>query len=310
MTTRSSPHLTKRLVDLLVMAASYYLAGRLGLMLAIPPGYATAVWPASGVALAGTLQFGYRVWPGTVLGSFLINVWTSFDTTSVASIATSILLATSIGIGASLQAVAGAFLVRRFVGYQTPLVAGLDVIKFLVLGGPVSCLVSCTIGVTSLVVAGLVEWGDYPFHWWTWWMGDTIGAITFAPLILIWMARSARVSLRRQISVSVPLFLAFALVVAFFVLTSGWEQGRINAEFERRMDNLSQALRKEFDGSIEVLHSIESFYASSVEVDRQEFREFVSRLLSRHPGIQALSWSPRVPDGNGQPTRTLPNGMA
>src|SRR6267142_2568762 len=68
------------------MAAAYYVVGRLGLLLAIPPGYATAVWPASGIALAGTLLFGYRVWPGILLGSFLINLRTSLDTTSAASI--------------------------------------------------------------------------------------------------------------------------------------------------------------------------------------------------------------------------------
>ncbi|HEV8584169.1 MAG TPA: hypothetical protein VGT02_04275, partial [Methylomirabilota bacterium] len=60
MTIRFGPHLTTRVAELLVMAAAYYGVGRLGLLLAIPPGYATAVWPASGIALAGTLVFGYR----------------------------------------------------------------------------------------------------------------------------------------------------------------------------------------------------------------------------------------------------------
>lgn len=42
------------------MAAAYWISGRLGLLLAIPPGYATAVWPPSGIALACLLIFGYR----------------------------------------------------------------------------------------------------------------------------------------------------------------------------------------------------------------------------------------------------------
>ena len=49
----------------LVLAAAYYVVGRVALLLAIPPGYATAVWPAAGVALAGLLTFGSRAWPGT-----------------------------------------------------------------------------------------------------------------------------------------------------------------------------------------------------------------------------------------------------
>lgn len=129
-----------------------------------------------------------------------------------------------------------------------------------------------------------------------WWVGDTIGVIAFTPLVLIWAAKPREVSLRRQISVSIPLALTFALVVIFFVYTSAWEQNRIQLEFERRTDNLTQAIEENFDNYIEVLHSIESFYASSVNVDRQEFKSFVSRLFLRHPGIQALSWNPRVLD--------------
>ncbi|HXH07942.1 MAG TPA: CHASE domain-containing protein [Vicinamibacterales bacterium] len=296
MTTRFRPHLATRLAELLVIAAAYYVVGRLGLLLAIHPGYATAVWPASGIALAGTLVFGYRVWPGTVLGSFFVNVWTSFDPSSAASILHSIVLATSIGLGASLQAILGAFLVRRFVGYPTPLAAEHDVIKFLALGGPVACLVNSTIGVTSLLVAGVIDGTDYLFHWWTWWAGDTIGVITFAPLVLIWADGSGRIALRRQIAVSVPLCIAFALVVTFFAFSSAWQRDRITLQFERRTDGLVQALRDDLEQYVELLHSIGSLYASSVDVDRQEFKTFVSRLLSRHPGAQALSWNPRVLD--------------
>ncbi len=56
-------------VEIILFAAAYYLSGRLGLLLAIPPGYATAIWPPAGIALAVTLLRGYRVLPGVWLGS-------------------------------------------------------------------------------------------------------------------------------------------------------------------------------------------------------------------------------------------------
>src|SRR5207248_7085482 len=59
------------------IALAYFVSGWLGLLLAIPPGYATAVWPPSGLALASALYWGWRVWPGIWLGSFLINVFVS-----------------------------------------------------------------------------------------------------------------------------------------------------------------------------------------------------------------------------------------
>ena len=54
------------------MASAYAVIGRLSLLLAIPPGYATAIWPPAGLALAGVLTMGRRVWPGIFLGSFLV----------------------------------------------------------------------------------------------------------------------------------------------------------------------------------------------------------------------------------------------
>src|SRR5207245_6994480 len=68
-----------RIVLVLVIATAYWVTGRLSLLLAIPPGYATAIWPASGIALAGVLLCGYGVWPGIVLGSFLVNIWSCLD---------------------------------------------------------------------------------------------------------------------------------------------------------------------------------------------------------------------------------------
>ena len=51
------------------LAVAYALSGRLGLLLAVPPGYATAIWAGSGIALAAMLSRGCRLWPGVLLGS-------------------------------------------------------------------------------------------------------------------------------------------------------------------------------------------------------------------------------------------------
>src|SRR5260370_10111071 len=52
-----------RSVDLgraILLAAIYFAAAKLALLAAIPPGYATAVWPPSGIALAALLLLGQR----------------------------------------------------------------------------------------------------------------------------------------------------------------------------------------------------------------------------------------------------------
>src|SRR5437870_5625685 len=91
------------LAAMALMAAAYCVSGRLGLLLAVPPGYATAVWPPSGIALAGVLAYGYRIFPGIWLGSFLINVWTGLDASSTAALLHSLPLPATIAAGAALQ---------------------------------------------------------------------------------------------------------------------------------------------------------------------------------------------------------------
>src|ERR1043166_7815984 len=94
-------------VPVLTLAAAYAVAAWLGLWLAIPPGYATALWPASGLALAGVLVGGVRVATGIWLGSFVINLWTTWHAPQVTALLPAIAISTSIGVGATLQALLG-----------------------------------------------------------------------------------------------------------------------------------------------------------------------------------------------------------
>jgi len=61
------------LARLALLVALYVLTGKLGLLLAVPPGYATVIWPPSGIALGMLLVGGARLWPGVLLASFLLN---------------------------------------------------------------------------------------------------------------------------------------------------------------------------------------------------------------------------------------------
>lgn len=92
--------LRRSIIAALILAVAYAVLGRLGLWLAIPPGYATALWPSLGLALAGLLIGGARVCPGNWLGSFLVNIWTAFDPTHAAALLTSVAIPTIIGLGA------------------------------------------------------------------------------------------------------------------------------------------------------------------------------------------------------------------
>src|SRR4051812_21302392 len=75
----SLPSSCRWFVQVLALAVVYHIVGRLGTLLTAPPISAAPVWPAAGVALAALLLFGCRIWPGVLLGSFLINVGMTSD---------------------------------------------------------------------------------------------------------------------------------------------------------------------------------------------------------------------------------------
>jgi CHASE1-domain containing sensor protein len=150
--------------------------------------------------------------------------------------------------------------------------------------------------VTALWARGLLQAGEIPFSWWTWWVGDVIGVAVVAPLVLIGFGRPRDVWRRRSVPVAIPLAVLLVLAASLFLLVSAWERARIATGFKVRSDALAAAVRARLEESAELLRSLESFHAAAPQFDRRTFRSFVERALSKSPHLQALSWNPRVTD--------------
>src|SRR5690348_15382772 len=168
----------KEAIEIVVLAAAYFVAGKFGLTMAFVHPSSTAVWPPTGIALTALLIFGYRVWPGIFLGAFLVNL-----TTAGSAI-------TSLGIAAgnTLEPVLGAYLVFRFANGRKCFETVQDSVKFAILAGVVSTTVSATIGITSLSLGSYARWTDFKIIWTTWWLGDAVGATIVTPLLILWSA--------------------------------------------------------------------------------------------------------------------------
>jgi diguanylate cyclase (GGDEF)-like protein len=170
------PRFLGNIPTLLVLAAVYFAAGKLGLKLAHVNASATAIWPCTGISLAAFLILGYRVWPAILAGAFLVNL------TTAGSAVTSL----AIAVGNTLEGVVGCYLVTRFAAGRQAFQRAQDIFKFAVLAGMVSPMISATVGVTTLAVAALAGWKIYGSIWSTWWLGDAVGAVVVTPLVLLW----------------------------------------------------------------------------------------------------------------------------
>ncbi len=170
---------------MIILAAGYTLTGIVGLSLAVPPGYATAVWPPSGIALAAVLLWSPRVWPGIAVGSVLVNVAVAFSTAAVAFNWMSVVIAMSVAAGSTVQALVCAAAVNRWVGVSQVFEAGQTTLLYAGIA-VVTCLVASSWGVATLSVAGVLRPEEFLASWQTWWLGDVIGMLVFAPVFLTW----------------------------------------------------------------------------------------------------------------------------
>jgi signal transduction histidine kinase/ActR/RegA family two-component response regulator len=186
----------------------YFLAGWVGLeFFGLLHPSASPVWPPTGVAIAALILFGYRVWPAIFVGAFLVNV------TTAGSILTSLGIAT----GNTLEGVAAAYLVNRFAGGRHVFDHALDICKFVGLAAILSTAISATIGLGSLVLGGDTEPGQLGAIWFTWWLGDAVGTILVAPLLMLWyLDHNLRAPPKRLLETSL-LFLAVLVTTSMLL---------------------------------------------------------------------------------------------
>jgi len=123
---------------------------------------------------------------------------------------------TSIGIaiGNTLEGLAGCYLVTRFARGKEAFARAQDIFKFVLLAGMAATTVSATIGVTTLALGGFANWTAFGSIWYTWWLGDAVGAVVVTPLLLLWWENPRVRWTSEQISELALLFLG--------LFSTGW----------------------------------------------------------------------------------------
>jgi len=204
----SSPRRSLRKIrgtDLLVglgVAILYVAAAKVGLALALQAAQVSAVWPPTGLALAALLRLGPRAAPGVLLGAFVAN----------ATAGEPLWVAAGIAVGNTFEAVVGATLLSR-IGFDGRLARLRDALALLG-AAVVSPAIAATVGVSCLGAGGVQPASSLQGLWRVWWLGDGLGDLVVAPLLLVWTSRQ---SLPRRSGVVVE---AFALLAGLFVASA------------------------------------------------------------------------------------------
>jgi integral membrane sensor domain MASE1 len=176
----------KNLVLFAFLTLSYFIAARLGVRLALVQPYATPIWLPAGGALAALLVFGYRVWPAILVGSFLGHV------TTLGLVTTSFV----IPVGATLEGLAGAYLVNKFAHGVKAFDTAKDVVLFVLFACICAPSINATVGIAVNYFSGPANLMDSALVVLTWWLSHGIGVLVVAPfLILLFRAAHHRLNL-------------------------------------------------------------------------------------------------------------------
>ena len=292
-------NLLSTIVLIIVIACIYFLFGLLGLELAIPPSQAGAVWPPAGIALASMLLYGTRIWPGIFIGNFCISAWAfGFDAQSIP-----VYIAT--GTGGTFFAYVGSKLIKKYSSYPNDLIVDKDIILFLLLGGPVSCLIPATVGITVMTINGVISPPEIPLNWFSWWVGDTIGVLIFTPIMLTIFSRNSSLWKRRRLTLGLPLVASFTFVLFFFFYVLEIEDKRNQQLF---MDNslaVSDELKHSFLEYKRSIKSVHNFFTSSQHIEKHEYINFTQSFLDDFPEIQSIKFLEYSPGAKNTPRKFL-----
>jgi len=190
---------------LAVVAVVYYAAVRLS----VESIASTHLWPASGIALAAILRWGpamlLAIVPAHLLAHLGAGLLPSF--------------AVAAAVVAGVQSTAAAWLLGR-VGFDRSLASPRDLIAFVLVGVLAGPALGAALGSAGLGATGQISWSELPGMLRLWWIGNGVGVLVVAPLLLL-ADRLRRAVEAKSSAVEVPL-IAGALVLVCYAVFGPW----------------------------------------------------------------------------------------
>ncbi len=270
---------------------SYVALGILGFAFAPLPGHVSLLFPAAGLALALILWGGPRmltaVWMGSALSFTVLSVHLQIPA------ATGALLAVAVASGATLQAFLGSYFVRRCMACCR-LESERNIALFMLLGGPLACLISATVGLSALSLAGILSMQDFGYFWIHWWLGDSLGVLIATPLCLLILYPGEPIWRARRVALFASTLLICALLMTALQHAARWEQDRYRAVIKQHGEDLTQRLQQRFnaiDGSLSALRRLIEVVP---DMSFDQFQYFTRITLQDSKEISALSFNPWV----------------
>ena len=271
---------------------AYALVGWATLSLALPPSYASPLFPSSGIALACVLTYGWRVVPGVALGALALELLLTPERGASGGMAWA--LAGLIAFGAAAQAGLGAWTARRLLAPPITLSEPRDVAVFFVSAALVAGATSSTVATFSLWWLAGHAVDSLGLTWWSWATGDVLGVLTATPIVLSWIGRPAEEWRARRWTVGVTMLIATILVALSIKQVDRWEESRVQTTFERDAMHATSNLAARMEFPLHALEALRGVFVASDTVSRDEMRRAAGAWVGTDSHLHAVGWGERV----------------
>ena len=198
-------------IEILIIAIAFFATSQLTTIF-LSPGLSSPLWPAAGTSVGLLLAWGRSRWFGVFLGAFYLNFHKYGLPVLFPALAAS--------AGSTIGSLITTSLILRFIGTNYPLNQVRHVVLF--------SFFSIFSGTIFQTITGSLSYSLYrlgsgkPFaHYfsqyvWAWWIGDSIGVLLFAPLVLVWLRSPRDAAIKSWFSWEVFAASASLTIVAYF----------------------------------------------------------------------------------------------
>ena len=280
----------------LITWLAYTVTGVLALVTAQPGSPVAQLYLAAGVGLGLVMGWGPRMLWAVALGGACVTAidhtllqspvgWAGFAAQALVS-----------GLGAGLQVWVAC---RLTAGKTWPIELHLDqpgqIARFLLLAGPVACLINPVLSVSSMLALGIIEPKAALTSGFSWWAADTMGVLMCTPIVLTLVGQPLELWRSRQRIVGAPLLITTLLLGVAIHQVQRWGQEREAFLLDRDVSAITDEANLKLNGYIHALQALNGVYRASEDVTEDEFRQAAQYWLDQLDGIQALGWEERVP---------------
>jgi signal transduction histidine kinase/CheY-like chemotaxis protein len=266
----------------------HFLLVQFGELFIIPIGFSSPIWPASGVILGLYLCFGTPILFGALLSSLICFSQYSF-TSELPSYAFGLLSIISV-----LQLLISKKLVESFCILPVKVYIPLQIIKFLVLTGPVTAFITSILSMCVLNYFLLIESDILLYMGGVKWVGDFMSIVFITPIILFTVTNGyVKKARHTTVAVITSLLSLIAVSMIFIVLNQSFMKGRMQ-DFISSTKSFTTYVTEIETVFKQNLQALDGLFQTSNLVSRDEFKAFIEKIKSDKIKVRAISWLPLV----------------